>query len=330
MHVLIASEGVIPVLQYGGIERSIWYLGRDLTQLGHRVTYLVGKGSSCPFAKVVILDPGKTLVEQIPDDIDVAHIVYIRKKELGEIKIPYISSVQVNFYDDRKLDINTVFVSENHANRYGSKAFVHNGMDWDDYGPVQLSNRRSYFHFLANAAWSVKNVRGAIKVIQKTPHETLHVLGGTRLNFNMGFRLTLSRRVKFHGMVGGGLKNSLLQGSKGMLLPVIWHEPFGISMTESLYFGCPVFGTPYGSQTELITEDFGFLSNNASELALAIQSVESYSRKHCHEYACDQFNSVVMTKNYLAFYERVLNGEQLNQNQPALVNTSEDRKLPWS
>ena len=330
MHILIASKSVIPAIKYGGIERVIWYLGKELIRLGHRVTYLVNTGSRCPFTEIIIFDPNKTLASQIPDGIDFVHISYFENDPLEEVNVPYISSVQVNFYDDRKLDVNTVFVSRNHANRFGSDVFVYNGMEWEDYGTVQLDNQRSYFHFLADAAWSVKNVRGAIKTIKKTTHDSLHVLGGKRLNFNKGFRLTLSTRAKFHGMVGGGHKHSLIQGSKGLVFPVIWHEPFGIAITESLYYGCPVFGTPYGSLSELIPEDVGFLSASSSELALAIENVEDYSRKRCYEYARDQFSSAVMTKNYLAFYERVLNGEQLNQNQPALVNTSEDRKLPWS
>ena len=330
MHILIASNGVIPAFKYGGIERVNWCLGKELVRLGHRVTYLVSAGSICPFAEVIILDPDKNTASQIPEGIDVAHIVYFENDELEELEIPYISVVQVNFYDERKMDVNTSFVSRNHANRYGSDVFVYNGMDWDDYGPVELSKKRSYFHFLANAAWSVKNEGGAIRVIKKTPDESLHVLGGTRFNFNMGFRFTLSPRAKFHGMVGGELKRSLIQGSKGLLFPVIWHEPFGIAITESLYFGCPVFGTPYGSLPELIPEDVGFLSSSSSELALAMENVEDYSRKRCHEYARDQFNSAIMTQSYLALYERVMNGEQLNEKQPTLVNASENRKLPWS
>ncbi len=131
-------------------------------------------------------------------------------------------------------------------------------------------------------------------------------------------------------MVGGELKHSLIQHSKGLLFPVIWHEPFGIAISESLYLGCPVFATPYGSLSELVTDDVGFLSSSSSELALAMENVEDYSRKRCHEYARDQFNSTIMTQNYLALYERVMNGEQLNENQPTLQNTSENRKLPWT
>jgi glycosyltransferase involved in cell wall biosynthesis len=214
--------------------------------------------------------------------------------------------------------------------RYGSDVYVYNGMDWDDYGPVDLENTRSYFHFLGKASWRLKNLRGAIKVIHKTPGEKLAVLGGTRLNFNQGFRLTLSPRVKFHGMVGGDLKHTLLQGSKGLIFPVRWHEPFGIALTESLYFGCPVFGTPYGSLKEIVIPEVGFLSNNSDDLASAVLNVDAYSRKKCHEYARDVFNSSVTTKKYIAMYEKVLNGEKLNAHPPKLRSGFGEQKLPWA
>ncbi len=329
MHILIVYERVIPAKTYGGIQRAIWYLGEELVQLGHRVTFLVGKGSTCHFAEVRVLNRNIHLANQTPDDVDVVHLAQSINLDYSGIKKPYVNCVHSNYFDTRKLDVNSVFVSANHANRYGSDVFVYNGMNWDDYGPVKLDNKREYFHFLGMAAWSLKNLRGAVKVIKRTPHETLHVLGGHRLNFNMGFRLTLSNRVKFHGMVGGNRKSSLIQGSKGLLMPVIWHEPFGIAMTESLYFGCPVFGTPYGSQPELIHEDVGFLSNDSEELVNALLNVDAYSRSRCHEYACDLYNSAIMTKKFISLYEKVMNGEQLNKTQPTLIDTQQERKLPW-
>lgn len=55
MNILIVNNTPIPATKYDGTERIIWWLGRELNRLGHTITYLVGKGSSCPFAKVLIL-----------------------------------------------------------------------------------------------------------------------------------------------------------------------------------------------------------------------------------------------------------------------------------
>ena len=261
MNILIVDNGKIPAVNYGGTERVIWYLGKELLKLGHQVSYLVKEGSTCDFAKVIIRDNTKTISSQIPSNIDVVQFNFSPKEE---INIPHIITVHGNSNDKNEFDKNSVFVSKNHAERFGSTSYVYNGLDWSDYGKVDLNNDRKYFHFLAKAAWRVKNVKGAIAVVEQTSQEKLHVVGGTRLNISMGFRFTTSARVRFHGMLGGQDKLNVLQKSKGLIFPVLWNEPFGLSIVESLYFGCPVFATPYGSLPEIVNKEVGFLSAHSS------------------------------------------------------------------
>ena len=327
MNILIEYSGIIPAIKYGGTERAIWYLGKELTKMGHYVTYLVLKGSSCDFAPILFYDKEKTLSEQIPSSTDIIHFL---SKNAEPVEKPYIVTIQGNVNDQREFDSNTVFVSKDHAARFGSESYVYNGMDWDDYGKPDLFNKRNYFHFLGDAAWRLKNVQGAIDVIKGTKNERLKVLGGTRLNLNMGFRFTTSTRVSFCGMVGGEEKLRLLEGSKGLIFPVKWSEPFGIALTESLYFGCPVFGTPYGSLPEIINEEVGFLSNSKNKLVEAVENVEHYSRVTCHEYARDIFNSKLMAEAYLKKYEKVLNGGQLNSVPPKLITIQTEKFLEWN
>jgi glycosyltransferase involved in cell wall biosynthesis len=326
MNILIAHRGIIPVTNYGGTERVIWYLGKELSKLGHAVSYLVNKGSHCDFAKVIFIDPSKNLATQIPEEIDIVHFNFFPSELIAK---PYVITMHGNVNDKRKFDLNTIFVSENHAARFGSKAFVHNGLDWNDYQKPSLNNTRSYYHFLGNAAWRVKNVRGAIHIIHQTKEETLKVLGGTRLNFNMGFRFTASPRIRFYGMVGGTKKFSLINSSKGLIFPVRWHEPFGLAITESLFFGCPVFGTPYGSLPEIVNEDVGFLSANISELTEALENKNNFSANVCHEYALDNFNSKKMALQYVEKYMTVLKGRTLNKINPSLLQVQTEKFLPF-
>jgi glycosyltransferase involved in cell wall biosynthesis len=327
MHVLIVNNSVIPALRYGGTERVIWYLGKELVKMGHRVSYLVAKGSQCDFGDVYVLDDTRPVIRQLPGGIDVVHFNNNPPEE--PVDIPYIVTIHGNSSTDVEFDVNTVFVSKDHAWRYGSSSFVYNGLDWDDYGDPGLGSVRDYFHFLGHAAWRVKNVKGAIDVVTSVPNEKLAVLGGTRLNVKMGFRFTWSPCVKFYGMVGGEEKLSLLRGSKGLVFPVRWNEPFGLALTESLYFGCPVLGTPYGSLPEIVREDVGFLSNKAHELAEAVKNIGSYSRVRCHEYARDMFNSKIMAMAYLDKYNEVLSGKSLNAAPPKLKQRPTEKFLPW-
>jgi glycosyltransferase involved in cell wall biosynthesis len=329
MRILIVHNSEIPVKLYGGIERVIWGLGKELYKLGHDVTFLVRKGSKCDFAKVLILDEKKTVAGQITKDYDVVHFNFIPDK-VESLEIPYLITMHGNSNDLNNLDKNTVFISKNHADRYLAKCFVYNGLDWDDYPKPDLNKKRSYFHFLGKAAWRVKNVQGAIDIINKTKSEQLRVLGGVRFNFSMGIRFTFSQKIQFYGMVGGVKKFDLISGSKGLIFPVRWHEPFGLAIIESLYLGCPIFATPYGSIPELVTEEFGYLSNQKDKLAFEIMNAENYSKKQCHEYARDEFNSRKMTLGYLKLYEKVISGESLNLESPRLKEIQESKWLEWN
>lgn len=328
MKILIVNKHIIPVHTYGGTERVIWGLAKELTKLGYEVTFLVPKGSSCSFASVIYIDENKPILEQVNGEYDVVHFNF-RPEGVENTHTPYVITMHSNSNDLSELDRNTVFISQNHAERYGSTCYVYNGLDWSEYSIPDLTNKRDYFHFLGKAAWRVKNVSGAIDVIKKTKSEKLRVLGGVRFNFKMGLRFTFSPRISFEGMVGGEKKFALLNRSKGLVFPVKWHEPFGLAMTESLYYGCPVFGTPYGSLPELIKEDVGFLSKKSDELTEAILNVDSYSRKRCHEYVVEEFNAKKMALGYLKKYETVISGIKLNDASPKLLEVQEKKWLDW-
>lgn len=321
---LIIQNSRIPVVNYGGIERVVWYLAKELAELGHHVSLLAAPGSYCPFADVVAYNPGKPLAEQIPEGTDIIHAQDGLDESVADF--PHVITAHCN-YMKGKLDKNTVFVSRNHAERYGSSSYVYNGMDWNDYAKVDLECPRNYYHFLGKAAWRVKNVRGAISTVKAMPHEHLRVLGGYRFNFKMGLRFTFSPKISFEGMVGGAKKSMLLNGSKGLIFPVLWDEPFGIAITESLYFGAPVFGTPYGSLPELVNEEVGFLTNNQQELISHLTDSYHYVPKVCHEYAADNFNSRLMAIRYLEKYETVLNGGTLNKECPEEIAAA--RSYKW-
>jgi glycosyltransferase involved in cell wall biosynthesis len=326
MHILIVHDAVIPVTKYGGTERVIWYLGKCLVQMGHRVSYLVAHGSHCDFADIIFWDKTKSLAAHMPADVDLVHAQFqfdVEKENLGK---PVLCTQHGNTTSKDKFYSNTVFVSQNHAARHGATAFVHNGMDWNDYAAPTL-NKKNYFHFLGDARWRVKNVRGAIDIVTKAQQQ-LVVLGGERLNFSMGFRFTPNLNVAFKGMVGGAEKFRWLDGSKGLVFPVLWHEPFGIAITESLFYGCPVFGSAYGALPELIQAEVGIAANSYADLIAGVSDAGRFSAQDCHDYAVDLFGAQTMAKKYVNYYETVLNGGTLNAVEPCLLESQTVKFLP--
>ena len=312
----------IPVFAYGGTERVIWDLAKSLVELGHEITFLVPHGSSCDFSKIQFIDPSLSWKSQIPKDADIVHFQFQPNEDLTGI--PYVITEHGNALINQNLDKNTIFLSKDHAKRHGSEVYVYNGLDWRNYGEPELENTRNYYHFLGKVAWRVKNVKGAIKIANKA-HVPLHILGGNRFNFKRGIRLTFSKNITFHGMVGGEQKLSLLKHSKGLIFPVRWHEPFGLAIIESMYFGCPIFSTPYGAIPELVPENCGFLSNYQESLICAVKECK-FEPSHCHEHVKSNFSATVMANHYLKYYNQVKTGLTLNKTQPVMLLEADNLK----
>jgi len=306
MKVLIVINSVIPAKEYGGTERVVWWLGQELVKLGHHVQYLAALGSTCPFAPVIEYDPRCFSSSLIPPDVDLVHLPFEPDEKLSK---PFLVTHHGNVQVRTEFDINTVFVSRNHAQRNGGECFVYNGLDPDEYGPVDLNCNREHLLFLGYSKRPEKNLKDCSTIARKTGN-VLAVVGGKDKWFK--------RRpwLRYKGFLGGAEKNAVLQASKALLFPVLWHEPFGLAIMESLYFGCPVFGTRYGSLPELVPADVGFLSNNLPELVDAVRGLDRYRRQRCHEYVMDQFTSRHMAQKYLTLYEKVLKGIPLNPRPP--------------
>lgn len=342
MKILLVCHSQIPISTYDDAERVAWWLGKELVRRGHEVAFLAKKGSECPFATVIHLDDKKPLDAQIPPDTDLVHF---HSPPKTTPQIPYLITYYENSTVPCVFDRNTVFLSAKHARLHGGKVYVPPGMDFDEYGHPNLEGKRPYFHFLGNATWSGKNVRGAIDLATRVDAR-LHVIGGTRVNFRRGLRITLSPSVRFHGVLSGPGRNTLLGASKGLIFPVIWHEPSGLAVAESLYFGCPVFGTPYGALPEALGQqvkgrkptgngtleafysDFGCLSVKKSELVEALKNADSYDRARCHEWAVTHFSASRMADDYLRLYEKVLAGKPLHAEPPTLSEAPDDKPLP--
>lgn len=328
MHICLVVDSKLPTHHYGGTERVVYWLGKALAEAGHEVTFLA-QPSEVNFANVQVIDKSIGLEKQIPDGVDIVHLHSgFELSHHLDYEIPICQTIHGNVRHPTTFHPNSIFVSRNHAQNHNAKAFVHNGLDPSDYGQIDLHSDRTSFTFLAKAAWKVKNVRGAIK-LSKLAKSPIDVLGGHRLNFKMGFRWSLSPHAKFYGMVDDAMKTKILNKSRGLVFPVLWPEPFGVAVIESLYFGVPVFGTTYGSLPELVPKSAGHLSNNIYELASAMESWRSYDRHKIHNWWRENFTSHIMAEKYLKYYSSIISGGQLHFAPIKAEAVRVSKLLPW-
>lgn len=325
MHIVLATHIRIPALRYGGTERIIAWLGRALAEKGHVVGLLGPAGSTWHYGPLTVIEPARPLEAQIPRAADVFH------SHIGldpDFDGKACQTIHGNAAGAR-LHRNSIFVSADHAARHGGTAFVHNGLDPRVYPEPDLGHGGKSLAFLAKAAWKVKNVRGAIRVARKAGRR-LDVLGGYRLNLKMGLRLTLDPNARFHGMVDDAGKADVLGRSAGLLFPVRWHEPFGLAVIEAMYFGLPVFATPYGSLTELVPQHVGCLSDKGDVLAEAIRDIGRFDRAAIHAHFQENFTAERMTARYLSLYERIAAGESLHPASFTAPAAPHQGLLPWT
>jgi glycosyltransferase involved in cell wall biosynthesis len=325
MRIAVVYPGRLPAVDYGGIERFVVWLGRGLRELGHEVAVLAAPGSHTDFAPVFPYDPAAPVEAQLPGGIDFVHLSLPGDWPRS---VPACLTYHETSGERRSHHPNTVFVSAHQARANGGEVFVWHGLDPSNYPEPDLDAARTRLTFLGKAAWRVKNVRGAIAIARRAGLP-VDVLGGSRLQFSMGFRLTLDWRARFHGMVDDAAKAKWLNRSRGLVNPVRWHEPFGVAIIEALYFGVPVFGTPYGSLRELVPPFAGHLATSAEELSEAILT-RSYEPERIHGWAREQFHYLRMARDYIGIYEKILGGGQLHASPPQAPPTRPKDLLPWT
>lgn len=299
LKIALVHDAVLPVTDYGGTERVIGWLLKGLNELGVELVLVAKPGSRSDFAEVVE-HSGPFPPENLPP-CDLIHFFNTPKQELAK---PYLVSIHGNGKPGEVFLPNTSFISRNHAERHAADAFVYNGLDPSDYRFEK--NKSDYLLFLAKASWKVKNVQGAIRIARKsgTP---LRIVGGSR------WWLPHWRGIHWEGMLGGPRKQELLAHSRGLLFPVLWHEPFGLAVVEAMLSGTPVLASRWGSLPELVGEEAGALCDSEEEFVSSVGRLGEFSAERCRDWALSKFHYRLMAKGYFALYEKILRGEKINR-----------------
>ena len=209
-------------------------------------------------------------------------------------RVPSVWTLGGNMAPGQVADSRAICVSQNHARRHGTRAFVLNGVRVSEY--EFRSEKGDYDLFLARLH-RVKGWRRATAVAKQ-----LRI----RLVLAGGWRPSLSHHVRFVGRVGGARKRELLAGARCLWMPVEWEDPCPNNVLEALASGTPVIASLRGALPELLSPDTGGLGSSLDELVALRGRLADWEPKACQTRAARYFSHIRMARDYLRMYEGML------------------------
>lgn len=113
--------------------------------------------------------------------------------------------------------------------------------------------------------------------------------------------------IEYIGEVDDAKKAVLLAGAAALVVPIQWDEPFGIVFVEALATGTPVISSPRGALPEILpSRECGFLVNTIEEGVAAVQALANIDRAACRRRAEDFYSSRIVASQYLALYQEMI------------------------
>lgn len=120
--------------------------------------------------------------------------------------------------------------------------------------------------------------------------------------------------VVYVGSVGPTERNRLLGNANALLHPILFNEPFGLSIIESMACGTPVIAFNKGSMGELIENgQNGFLVNTVDEAIDRVAHIKDIDRAFCRSHIERNFTVERMAKEYIKVYETILEKKNLEE-----------------
>jgi glycosyltransferase involved in cell wall biosynthesis len=117
--------------------------------------------------------------------------------------------------------------------------------------------------------------------------------------------------VEYIGEIGDDQKADFLGKAAGLLFPIAWREPFGLSMIEAMSCGTPVVAFRNGSVPEVIDDGVtGFIVENEDQAAAAVRRLPTLDRARIRRVFEQRFTARRMAEDYVTVYRGLIARER--------------------
>lgn len=335
MRIAIVAPPWLPVPPgaYGGTETVLDTLACGLKAAGHDVLLCTTGDSLCDvertwvFEKAVGVGNGGAVSEirhvihsyQHAFDADIIHdhtlvgpIYAASHPELAMVTTnhgPFDKDL-IGFYRAIAPRVPIIAISHHQARTAGTipiAATIHHGVDVDKF-PIGTGSG-GYVAFLGRMHPG-KGVDIAARVAREAGYP-LRIAGKMSepaeiAYFEAKVRPLLGGNIDYVGELNYAEKVELLGNATCLLNPIVWPEPFGMVMIESLACGTPVVTTHHGAAPEIVEDGVaGFLCSDEVQLAHALTRISSIDRSKCRALVAEKFSSKMMVDRHVELYQSV-------------------------
>jgi glycosyltransferase involved in cell wall biosynthesis len=327
----------VPPKFYGGTERVVAYLTRELIRRGHNVTlFASGDSTAAP-----------TVKSPCPSSLRVAGLVHLGTS----LQLPMLSEL---FDDAERFD-----VIHNHLDYWAFPlarlvptpvlSTLHGRIDVEELFPIyryyadvpvvsisdaqraplpEMNWVRTVYHGLPDNGLRFNPGPGKYLAFlgrtapEKRPDLAIEIARRSGIPLKIAAKVDTKdrayfdavvrplidgRQTEFIGEISEHEKSEFLGQAIALLFPIDWPEPFGLVMIEALACGTPVIARPCGSVPELIRSGVtGFVASSVDELTDAVHRIASISRHACRAEFEDRFSWGVMASNYERVYYQLI------------------------
>ncbi len=327
----------IPPKQYGGIERVVYQLTKELVRRGHEVTLFATKDSKTSAKLVSVVpapmsgkipwsNPAYTLFNiakayKMAGDFDIIHshadfwafplatLVSTPTVHTLHNRLPVDKeSSDYQFYlryPDQKL----ISISNNQRQHlpWNFVATVYNGVDTNKFS---FSSKKGNYLYWTGRINYLKGAKDALLVAKKLGLPL--IFAGAHKEGNIKFYeeelqpLMNDPLITDVGSLTAEKEHYYYQNALCTLVPIHWEEPFGLVMAESMASGTPVIAYDRGSVPEIVVNGkTGFIVKEeagVNGLAAAIKKIDQIKREECRKYVEEHFTISKMVDRYLDIY----------------------------